>query len=596
MASRMRPNYRQLVEKATSEFLRSEDWEYIMEVCDVVNANKDGPMEVSRLIVERLQREGEKVQLLTLTLLEACVKNCGKRFHAVICRYEFLNELIKLVSQRYYSGTSEPVKRRVLGLIQTWKMELNHAKIDRAYEMIKEKGHEFPLDVYDGVAVNQDRSFLRKEDKRRNSFDEQEQNRMLQSLLKSKDPKDLEAANALIKEMVKAEGTIDDDDDKIRHDLDIAENNIRLFHEMIDNWNPEDGPLSDNELIQELLQALLKMKPRLAQLCGDLSEDEDVNETIPVDRQLRSALRKYESLANGDRHLERGREERRSKRETSPPMKEEDDTLLLDFGFAAPPTHNAPAPASNEYASSGKSILDDDLLSLGLGPNEPAAPVAPAAGQQGNFNMTAMQGNNLMGGMGGFPGAMGGFGAPMPGQMAFGQQTFQPMGMSQSKPAMQAKSPVPAPQKPFSDLDALASLNLGGSNQPKSSPAAMSPMLNSPMSRHTSSMGSPMSSPMAKMDSPQSQPVASPSITALDQDGIRVTLMVANKSADNMTVNISFFNQNNAPVTGLEFVAAVPKTMQLRLQPPSSTILSAADMLAGPGMAYQTMIISNPSK
>lgn len=39
--------------------------------------------------------------------------------------------------------------------------------------------------------------------KRSDSFDENEKKQMLQALLQSKDPRDLAAANALIKEMVK---------------------------------------------------------------------------------------------------------------------------------------------------------------------------------------------------------------------------------------------------------------------------------------------------------------------------------------------------------------------------------------------------------
>lgn len=32
--------------------------------------------------------------------LEACVKNCGRRFHAEIGKFRFLNEIIKVVSPK----------------------------------------------------------------------------------------------------------------------------------------------------------------------------------------------------------------------------------------------------------------------------------------------------------------------------------------------------------------------------------------------------------------------------------------------------------------------------------------------------------------
>jgi hypothetical protein len=37
---------------------------------------------------------------------------------------------------------------------------------------------------------------------------------------------------------------IDDEaNEKLQRDLDVAENNIQLFREMLENWSPNDGPL-----------------------------------------------------------------------------------------------------------------------------------------------------------------------------------------------------------------------------------------------------------------------------------------------------------------------------------------------------------------
>ena len=33
-------------------------------------------------------------------VLEACMKNCGKRFHSEVGKFRFLNELIKVVSPK----------------------------------------------------------------------------------------------------------------------------------------------------------------------------------------------------------------------------------------------------------------------------------------------------------------------------------------------------------------------------------------------------------------------------------------------------------------------------------------------------------------
>lgn len=47
-----------------------------------------------------------------------------------------------------------------------------------------------------------------------------------------------------VKPAVLQDDLIDEEgSDKIKRDLDVAENNIQLFRELLENWNPDDGPL-----------------------------------------------------------------------------------------------------------------------------------------------------------------------------------------------------------------------------------------------------------------------------------------------------------------------------------------------------------------
>lgn len=41
-----------------------------------------------------------------LQVLEACMKNCGRRFHNEVGKFRFLNELIKVVSPKVSQGQS----------------------------------------------------------------------------------------------------------------------------------------------------------------------------------------------------------------------------------------------------------------------------------------------------------------------------------------------------------------------------------------------------------------------------------------------------------------------------------------------------------
>lgn len=149
------------VDKATHPTNRQEDWEYIIGFCDQINKELEGyvcgtanklktlsptfdehvadfklvsrldfscsPQIAVTLIVHKIHspQEWEALQALTVRnastsgcwcsqthldslwnicfcvqVLEACMKNCGKRFHNEVAKYRFLNELIKVVSPK----------------------------------------------------------------------------------------------------------------------------------------------------------------------------------------------------------------------------------------------------------------------------------------------------------------------------------------------------------------------------------------------------------------------------------------------------------------------------------------------------------------
>lgn len=87
-------------EQATDASLASENWALNMEICDIINDTEDGPKDAIKAIRKRLTQNAGKnytVVMYTLTVLETCVKNCGKRFHILACNKEFVQELVKLI-------------------------------------------------------------------------------------------------------------------------------------------------------------------------------------------------------------------------------------------------------------------------------------------------------------------------------------------------------------------------------------------------------------------------------------------------------------------------------------------------------------------
>ena len=120
--------------------------------------------------------------------------------HEIIGRFRFLNEMIKLISPKYYGNrTTKPCKQKCVELIYSWSRDLpQKTKIKEAYDMIKKQGIVTEDPEYVGeLQVNV-------EPRQKNPiFDDDEKAKQLARLLKSKNPQDLEMANKLIKSMVK---------------------------------------------------------------------------------------------------------------------------------------------------------------------------------------------------------------------------------------------------------------------------------------------------------------------------------------------------------------------------------------------------------
>lgn len=90
--------------KATNPSNRQEDWEYIIGFCDQINKELEGPQIAVRLLAHKIQSPQEWEAVQALTVLEACMKNCGRRLHNEVGKFRFLNELIKVVSPKLDTG------------------------------------------------------------------------------------------------------------------------------------------------------------------------------------------------------------------------------------------------------------------------------------------------------------------------------------------------------------------------------------------------------------------------------------------------------------------------------------------------------------
>uniref|UniRef100_A0A3B3ZLZ8 VHS domain-containing protein n=1 Tax=Periophthalmus magnuspinnatus TaxID=409849 RepID=A0A3B3ZLZ8_9GOBI len=108
----------QRIERATSGLSRSEDWGMIMEICDIINETEDGPRDAVKAIKKRIVGSKNFGEIMSaLTVLEACVKNCGHRFHVLVTSQDFVEGvLVRCILPKYNPPTA--LHERVLSLIQ----------------------------------------------------------------------------------------------------------------------------------------------------------------------------------------------------------------------------------------------------------------------------------------------------------------------------------------------------------------------------------------------------------------------------------------------------------------------------------------------
>ncbi|KAI9887739.1 MAG: ESCRT-0 subunit protein hse1 [Watsoniomyces obsoletus] len=105
------------VAKATDENLTSENWEYIMDVCDKVMGEESGAKDVVASLIKRMAHRNANVQLYTLELANALSQNCGAKMHRELSSRSFTDALLRLANDR---NTHTQVKAKILERMAEW--------------------------------------------------------------------------------------------------------------------------------------------------------------------------------------------------------------------------------------------------------------------------------------------------------------------------------------------------------------------------------------------------------------------------------------------------------------------------------------------
>ncbi|XP_026469164.1 TOM1-like protein 2 [Ctenocephalides felis] len=268
----------QKIEKATDGGLEAEDWSLNMEICDLVNASAENARDAVKAIRKRLQQSTTKnytVVLYTLTVLETCVKNCGRPLHVQVCAKDFIQDLVKLIGPK--NDPPPVVQERVLSLIQSWADAFQNqpelSGVVSVYSELRNKGIEFPAPDVDTAAPIHTPHRSVHEDEPALSHSPRQPAPMHQPQTSS----DLSPSQIA----------------KLQSELQMVTENMSVLGEMLTELRPGQEHPADLQLLQELHSTCRSMQTRIVDLISKLSNDEITAELLRINDEMNNLFLRY---------------------------------------------------------------------------------------------------------------------------------------------------------------------------------------------------------------------------------------------------------------------------------------------------------------
>ncbi|KAJ0001483.1 hypothetical protein NQD34_006503 [Periophthalmus magnuspinnatus] len=261
----------QLIEKATSSSLPSEDWALNMEICDIVNAAEEGPRDAVRAIKKRIVgNKNFKEVMMTLTVLETCVKNCGYRFHVLVTTRDFIEGvLVRSIIPR--NNPPAVLHDRVLSIIQAWADAFRSSPdltgVVSVYEDLRRKGLEFPTVELEGYSSHQNHKEVKT---------------WLPLPLLS-----FCANTVVFLNLFFSWGP------QLKSELAVVRSNLITMSEMMSQLDPVTVKQADMELLEQLYSVCKEMQERIAKVVPRLSEEKLIEELLATNDEMNTAFSRY---------------------------------------------------------------------------------------------------------------------------------------------------------------------------------------------------------------------------------------------------------------------------------------------------------------
>ncbi|NXT93805.1 GGA2 protein, partial [Anhinga rufa] len=126
---------------------------------------------------------------------------------------------------------------------------------------------------------------------------DEEKSKLLARLLKSNHSEDLQAANRLIKSMIKEEQEKSAKMSRRVNTISEVSENVKRMDELLENYKRRELPKADQETLQTLFQRCEKLRPLLFRLASEtVDDDEALAEILQANDKLTQVLGQYRQV------------------------------------------------------------------------------------------------------------------------------------------------------------------------------------------------------------------------------------------------------------------------------------------------------------
>ena len=286
----------EVVERATSEMMINPDWGINMEVVDIINTNPTAACyeRVFKALRRRLMKANNpKIQVLTLTLLETCVKNTGSEFQTALATSDFWEEVLRLADPKKRADLQ--VQDKVLILVEDCAHALPTSRFRDSYNALQMSGVRFPTRQPEEIGAGFSLPPSTRDATAMADVSAEDQ-RAIQEALQdlSREP-----APPPVQQRVPFRPQMEEpgrNTEQLHSDLRFVANSVELLKDALGSIPLNEPEMVHQDYIKDLCEQCTETLPKLKKLIEGATNETILAEALALNDELGAALLRYEEM------------------------------------------------------------------------------------------------------------------------------------------------------------------------------------------------------------------------------------------------------------------------------------------------------------